>query len=190
MLRGVYSVGTFTELDIAFHRVQFLLEFYFKVFLKRCIEIKLHFHCLREYLHIGRVCSKSFCKVKIYSTEGCIGLPPFFKQIFINLWLLFKKFQPIYSSIYNTVKLNFCKKYLKKECTCFILYVLVYSMVFSFSFIQHIFIVWVLCGRPHTRAGNNAKSQLAKNLHYHGGRQTIKYKKLSGASATRKNERQ
>lgn len=64
--RRAYSVGTFIELGNDFHRVQLLLEFYSKVLLKGCSEIKLYFKCPRDSLHIGRACSKSFCKTKIY----------------------------------------------------------------------------------------------------------------------------
>lgn len=71
MLRKAYSFGSLAELRIEFHRVQLLLtELHSKILLKGYIEIKLYLKCPKEFLHIGRAYSMSFCKIKIYSPKG------------------------------------------------------------------------------------------------------------------------
>lgn len=70
MLRKAYSFDTLAELGLDFHRVQPLLEFHFKIILKRCTEIKLYSKCPKEFLHIGTAYSTSLCKIKIYSLKG------------------------------------------------------------------------------------------------------------------------
>lgn len=79
--------------------MQLLLEFNFKVLLKRCIEIKLHFKCLRGSLHIEKACSESCGKVKITLLKDEQNFPLFiylfisnFSKSLFQLDMILKRF--------------------------------------------------------------------------------------------------